>query len=139
MSQSVSQSVTMFSSLSVSMALNQSNNLLYFIPCTEMTANTIASVNQNSQNQMNKNNKVQKNIVLTLLVVSLCFILCWVWRITQFLLENLGIQDATKNYGGFVHEFGTLAIFTNILTNPFIYFITLKNFREAAKEVLCKK
>ena len=106
---------------------------------TQTAFSQVTSALPSTDVRSSKNTKVQKNIVVMLVGVSLCFLACWTMRSTQFLLENLGIQDGTKNYGGFVHEFGTLLIFTNILTNPFIYFFTLKNLREAAKSIFCRR
>ena len=68
-----------------------------------------------------------RNILKTLIIVSICFTLCWVSTQTYYLLTNIGILKLT-----FGHPFNivsTFLVYINSCVNPFIYVIHYQQFR----------
>ena len=76
----------------------------------------------------------RKNTIITLLIVGLCFIICWSQNQIEYLMYNLGYPiDFNSNY----HNFTVLMVFINCTVNPFIYLIKYRDYQEALKKFFC--
>ena len=80
--------------------------------------------------------RVSRNILKTLALVSLCFILCWVWNQVYFLLFNLGFNIDLTNW---FFEFTVYAAFVNCCTNPMVYLLKYNQFQRQLLKLLCGK
>lgn len=70
--------------------------------------------------------RASRNVVKTLLIVSICFLLCWSPNQIYYLRYNLGY--ATDFNGGFYH-FTVIAVFLNCCINPFVYALKYEQFQ----------
>ncbi len=79
--------------------------------------------------------RARRNIIKTLAIVSLCFVLCWVCNQMFFLLYALGYpSDFTSEF----YHFSIVAMFLNCCINPFIYVAKYRDF-QAGLKLLCSK
>lgn len=85
-----------------------------------------------SSKKENKMSKAKGNVVKTLVMVSLAFILCYSWNQWFFLFFNIKVLNYTHFQGDFYH-FSVVAMFANCSVNPFIYALTYGEFRKAIK------
>lgn len=85
------------------------------------------SVGNNHRQQKMK--KVQKNILKTLLVVVVCFILCVTYNQVLFLFFNLGFYPI--DFTSFMYHLSVALYFLNCCINPFIYIIKYNDFRQS--------
>ena len=69
----------------------------------------------------------RKNTVITLLIVGLCFTICW----SQNQMYNLGYPI---NFNTKYHHFTVVMVFMNCTVNPFIYLIKYRDYQEALKK-----
>ena len=88
----------------------------------------IATVASNVDVMNSKMMRAKRNVVKTLIMVCICFFLCWVWNEFFFLTFNLGIPVATFT-GGFYH-FTVMAVYVNCCINPFIYSFKYEEFKK---------
>ena len=77
--------------------------------------------------------RARKNIIKTLVIVSICFILCWTSNEFFILLYFLG--HPTDFSGSFYH-FTVVAVFTNCCVNPFIYAAKYEEFQTGLRHLL---
>ena len=91
----------------------------------------------NTGTQSEKFLLARTNTVKTLLLVGLCFIICWSDNQIYYLIFNLGYN---ANFNGNHYKFGILMVFFNCTINPFIYLIQYRDYQQALKHfVACKK
>ena len=70
----------------------------------------------------------RRNTIKTLLIVGLCFIICWSQNQVRYLMFNCGYElDFNSTY----HQFTILMVFLNCTVNPFIYLIKYRDYQEA--------
>ncbi len=87
----------------------------------------------------NKFQLARKNTIKTLLIVGLCFIICWSQNQFLYLLYNLGYLD-DLDWNGTYYHFTVTMVFLNCTVNPFVYLLEYIDYQEALKELLaCKK
>ena len=92
----------------------------------QVTSTNIGNTNED------KFQLARKNIIQTLLIVGLCFIICWSQNQVEYLMYNLGYPiDFSTNY----HKFTVLMVFINCTVNPFIYLIKYRDYQEAFKKL----
>ena len=72
----------------------------------------------------------RRNTIKTLLIVGLCFIICWSQNQVRYLMFNCGYDI---NFNSNYHEFTTLMVFINCTVNPFIYLMKYKDYQEALR------
>ena len=72
----------------------------------------------------------RRNTIKTLLIVGLCFIICWSQNQVRYLMFNCGYNI---NYNTSYHQFTILMVFLNYTVNPFIYPIKYRDYQEALK------
>lgn len=87
------------------------------------------AVNQASAYRFN----ARKNIIKTLLWVSICFVFCWTWNQVYFLLMNLGYELYTDTA---FYKFTVIIAFLNCCVNPIVYLVKDASFRKAARSFL---
>ncbi len=80
--------------------------------------------------------KAKRNTIKTLLLVSLCFVICWAWNQIIFTMFNLGYQE---DYSSDFYHFTVVAVFCNCCVNPFVYSLKYEQFQLAAKQMFCGK
>ena len=79
----------------------------------------------------------RRNTIKTVLIVGLCFIICWSQNQVRYLMFNCGYDI---NFGSPYHQFTVLMVFLNCTVNPFIYLIKYRDYQEALKTFLyCNK
>ena len=72
----------------------------------------------------------RRNTIKTLLIVGLCFIICWSQNQVRYLLYNCGYD---LNFTGTYQQLTVLMVFLNCTVNPFIYLIKYRDYQEALK------
>ena len=70
------------------------------------------------------------NIIKTLLIVVVFFLLCFSYLQILYLLYNLGYE---VNWNGIQAEVSTIMVFLNCTVNPYIYLVNYKDFQNALK------
>ena len=96
-----------------------------------------STVKQTVDTGRDKFQLARRNTIKTLLIVGLCFIICWSQNQVRYLLFNCGYDlGFDNNY----HEFTMLMVFINCTVNPFIYLIKYRDYQEALRIFLnCNK
>ena len=91
----------------------------------------------NTGTQSEKFILARTNTVKTLLLVGLCFIICWSDNQVYYFIFNLGYK---VNFNGNHYKFGILMVFFNCTINPFIYLLQYRDYQQALKHfVACTK
>nr|XP_054750249.1 allatostatin-A receptor-like [Lytechinus pictus] len=80
-------------------------------------------------------NRARKNIINTLLIVSITFFICWTPNQIVFLIFNLG--GPVELQGSLYYCTVTMA-FCNMCVNPFIYSFKYRRFQKGFKELFKK-
>lgn len=86
-------------------------------------------------NREDKFQIARRNTIKTLLVVGLCFIICWSNNQIYYLMYNLGYD---VDWNGFYYQFTMLMVFMNCIINPFIYLIKYEDYQKALKKFIGK-
>ena len=83
--------------------------------------------------QKDKFQLARRNTIKTLLIVGLCFIICWSQNQVIYLMFNFGYElDLNSTY---LHV-TILMVFLNCTVNPFIYLIKYTDYQTALKAFL---
>lgn len=80
--------------------------------------------------------RARNNTVKTLVVVAVCFVICWSPNQIYFLMMNLGYP---WDFSSTFYHFTVFMVFLNSCINPFIYSLKYQPFQTAALEMFCKK
>ena len=72
----------------------------------------------------------RNNTIKTLLIVGLCFIICWSQTEIMYFMYNCGYNI---NFSTTYVQFTVLLVFLNCVINPFIYLIKYRDYQEALK------
>ena len=75
-----------------------------------------------------RNARARRNILKTLIIVSMCYFFCWIWNQMHYLLSNLGFIERTFDTP--FDTFSTFCIYINCCVNPFIYIFHYEQFRK---------
>ena len=75
----------------------------------------------------------RNNTTKTLLIVALCFIICWSNNQVYYTMYNLGYQ---VDWNGVYYKFTVLMVFLNCTVNPFIYLVKYKDYQVALRSLL---
>ena len=81
-------------------------------------------------------NRVRKNVIRTLLIVSTCFIIFWTPNQLLYALYNMGLSDLFTNR--FFHV-SVCLVYLNCCCNPFIYALSYETFKSSAKKLFCNR
>ena len=78
----------------------------------------------------------RRNTIKTVLIVGLCFIICWSQNEFSYLMYNFGYPiERNSTY----YKFTILMVFCNCTVNPFIYLIQHHDYQVAVRQFLrCK-
>jgi len=80
--------------------------------------------------------RARRNIIKTLILVAIGFVVCWSWSQLYFFITNLGL--VTPNYAGAYYRFSVIMVFINTCINPVIYCAQYKLFQQGCKFVFCR-
>ena len=88
------------------------------------------SVTQTGDINKKKFQLARRNTIKTLLIVGLCFIICWSQNEVMYFLYNCGYDI---DFNSIYHQFTILMVFLNCTVNPFIYLVKYRDYQEALK------
>ena len=77
--------------------------------------------------------RARKNVIKTLAIVSLCYILCWTCSQMYFFVFNLGKKLSLSS--PFYH-FTVIAVYVNSCINPFIYAAKYEQFQRGLRKLV---
>ena len=83
----------------------------------------------------NNMSKAARNVIKTMLTVSIVFILCWLANVTYFILYTAG---ADIKLSGTAYSVTVYGAFGNAIVNPFIYSVQYAPFQNRVKKLFCK-
>ncbi len=89
-----------------------------------------------SQDQSETMNKATTNVLKTLVLLTACFFLCWVWNITNFFLYNIGIR---VSFTSPFYNFTVFMLNISCCVNPFCYAVQYREFQNQVKRLFCLK
>ncbi len=117
--------------------------LQYFIPLlvmlvsyTSMFFTIMRRKSANNQNE-ERDNRIKKNIIKTLALVSLAFIICVSPNQIFYFLSNIGVD--VGSYSSTELDITVYMMFSNCMVNPICYALQYEQFREQAKVLFCRK
>ena len=79
--------------------------------------------------------RAKDNVFKTLLFLSACFFLCYVWNISFYLLFSVGVPLSTTTP---FYNFSVFMVNVNCCVNPFCYAVQYREFQEQVKHLFCK-
>ena len=91
--------------------------------------------NEMSDKQSNNLTQATRNVLKTLIFLTILFFLCWVWNITFFFLYTIGLYVQTS---GPFYNFSVFMVNVNCCVNPFCYALQYREFQAQAKFMFCK-
>ena len=101
---------------------------------TELMENKSSSTaKQETDTGKDKFELARRNTIKTLLIVGLCFIICWSQNQVRYFMYNCGYDI---DFLGTYHQFTVLMVFLNCTVNPFIYLIQYRDYQEAFRTLL---
>ena len=82
-----------------------------------------------------KKMRARRNVLKTLLLVVIGYLLCNSWNQLTFLAFNFGVpRDFSSNY----YNFTVIAMFANCCINPFLYALQYRPYQNELRKVFCK-
>ena len=98
---------------------------------TEQLSDTSVKVKAITKDEhKNKFQLARRNTIKTLLLVGLCFIICWSQNQVLYLMYHCGYD---LNFNSTYLQVTILVVFCNCTVNPFIYVIEYRDYQEALK------
>ena len=94
------------------------------------------SLTEGSNKQTKVMDRAKDNVFKTLLFLSACFFLCYVWNISFFLLFSLGVPLSTTTP---FYNFSVFMVNINCCINPFCYAVQYREFQEQVRNIFCKR
>ncbi|KAK2183266.1 hypothetical protein NP493_316g02109 [Ridgeia piscesae] len=102
---------------------------------------TARSLNIASRRQTDASNhgwrlkeRASKSIFKTMVTVTVCFVICWIFNQVLFLLFNFGYH---VDFQSPFYHFTVYIAFANSCVNPFIYTFQYNVFRQGLRELFC--
>ena len=93
------------------------------------------NVSAASANREDRLNRARKNVIKTLALVSVAFVICWSCNQIFFTAFNLGFE---VDFNSTFYHFTAVAVLCNCCLNPIIYSLKYNQFQEALKRVVCR-
>ena len=78
--------------------------------------------------------RASKSIFKTMVTVTVCFVICWIFNQVLFLLFNFGYH---VDFQSPFYHFTVYIAFANSCVNPFIYTFQYNVFRQGLRELFC--
>ena len=85
-----------------------------------------------AENQTDKFQITRRNTIKTFLLISICFILCWISEQVFIFMFNLGYP---ADFNGVFYKVSVVIAFGNCTINPFVYLIKYRDYQIALKEL----
>ncbi len=99
----------------------------------ENTATNVSSQDTVGNQVNNTFQKAKKNTLVTVLIISFCFIICWVQNQGLLFKHYLGYGiDWNSNY----YHYTVLMVNLNCMVNPFIYLVKYHDYQQALREFI---
>ncbi|XP_006821238.1 galanin receptor 2b-like [Saccoglossus kowalevskii] len=81
--------------------------------------------------------RTEKNVIMTLLIVVVMYIICWSPNQIYYFFFNLGVNVGVDvEINGVFFQYTVVSVCCNMCVNPFIYAAKLKDFRDDAAKLL---
>ena len=96
------------------------------LPSTSTSATVPVLCIPNNQQNSKQNQKIKKNVIKTLAIVTACFFICWIPHRIYVILYSFRIISSFGNF----YQFTVVLVFTNCCINPFIYIVKYDNFKK---------
>ena len=78
--------------------------------------------------------KRMKNVVVTLITITVCFVSCWFCNLFYYTLFHFDYDvDFTSDF----YHSTVLAVFCHCFINPIVYMVQYKQFKEHAEKIIC--
>ena len=93
----------------------------------------------NSTSSSNRDIRVanaKKNVIKTLGMVSVCFLICWSGNSIYLLLYAVGYQ---VNFNSVLYHLTVVAVFMNSFINPIVYAVKYDPFKKRVRYLVCPK
>jgi hypothetical protein len=85
-------------------------------------------------------NRMERNIMKTLIIVVVAFFLCTIWNQALYFLYNVNLVTKQFRNESVFYHFSQVMLFLNTCINPFIYFFQFEKFRKQLNDLfLCRK
>lgn len=94
------------------------------------------STNQRDGRRNESMARARGNVIKTLVIMGVCFVLCWSWNQGYYLLFNIGCSNLNLN--GDFYNLTVIAVFINCCTNPIIYTVSYKQFQRGIRSLICR-
>ena len=89
--------------------------------------------NKGQGKRYNPMERARRNVIKTMFVIALGFILCWTINEIYFLLYNLGFN---VDFASILYHASALLVFVNCTINPFIYAFKYEQYQKALLAIL---
>ena len=76
-----------------------------------------------------------KNVIKTMLTISIVFVLCWTPNTIYFILYS---ARSDIPLSGPIYAFTVYCVFGNAIVNPFIYSVQYAPFQHQVKKLFCR-
>ena len=93
-------------------------------------ADDVKTVKQATDTGKEKFQLARRNTIKTLLIVGLCFIICWSQNQIIYFMHNCGYE---VNFNTTYFQSTVVMVFLNCIVNPFIYLIKYRDYQEALR------
>ena len=101
----------------------------------DSTLQTDGVVSKTENKIKTKFTTARNNTIKTVLLVGICFIICWVNDEVYYLMFNLGYE---VDWNGTYFKFCVTMIYINCTVNPFVYLIKYQDYQKALRDFFLK-
>ncbi|XP_022080004.1 galanin receptor type 2-like [Acanthaster planci] len=85
-----------------------------------------------------RRSRAKKNVLITMLVTSILFVICWTPRSCGVIIRILTRGSGTA-FSKTVYRVMTMLVASNMFVNPIVYCLMYKHFRDQLKDLLLKR
>ena len=79
--------------------------------------------------------RVRRNVLKTLVIIVVCYIVCNSWNQFAFLAFNFGVD---LDYTGTFYHFTVILMFANCCINPVVYTVQYQRYKTELRKLFCK-
>ena len=79
--------------------------------------------------------KARNNTIKTVLLVGICFIICWINDEVYYMMSNL---DYEADWDGTYFKFCVTMVYLNCTVNPFVYLVSYQDYHRGSESILLK-